>query len=490
MKKTGKAYYMISAVAQKYNIHPQTLRLYEREGLLKPSRTEGNTRLYSEEDLEQLETILTLTRDLGVNLAGVEVILNMRRKIQQMQGEVNEFMEYVKRELARGIDDWEQRLSTALVKSTSTDLVRANPSAASRHRDKKQAREKNTRAEKSSRYHLCVLPPVQNNEHLSALQRNRLEAVPGWRHRARDALRLLARRHLAAPHRRSAHSAALPPLHAQRLRHLRQRDARRGADAARARWPRNFRSSTRGLFFLGDPGVGKTHLAVAILKQVILTRGARGLFYDTRDLLKVIRGTYNNDVKTTELDVLRPVMEADLLVLDDLGAEKTSEWVEETLNLIVNTRYNERRATIFTSNYPGLAAGHRSGRHHAARSHRLPHALAAARDVRFRRSGGRRLPHAAPQRRRAGPEAQLGRAADARKTRAGRPQPSPGKGAASRRRQSRLEVVRWPRRLQRSNQVPDPHRRALRPRSVLQSHLQLLQLQSRPVRRSAEGAIR
>jgi MerR family transcriptional regulator/heat shock protein HspR len=130
MKKTGKAYYMISAVAQKYNIHPQTLRLYEREGLLKPSRTDGNTRLYSEEDLEQLETILTLTRDLGVNLAGVEVILNMRRKIQQMQGEVNEFMEYVKHELARGIDDWEQRLSTAMVKSTSTDLVRVNPPSA------------------------------------------------------------------------------------------------------------------------------------------------------------------------------------------------------------------------------------------------------------------------------------------------------------------------------------------------------------------------
>ena len=120
----GKAYYMISAVSQKYNIHPQTLRLYEREGLLKPSRTEGNTRLYSEEDLEQLETILSLTRDLGVNLAGVEIILNMRRKIEQMQGEVNEFMDYVKRELARGIDDWEQRLSTAMVKSGPTDLVR------------------------------------------------------------------------------------------------------------------------------------------------------------------------------------------------------------------------------------------------------------------------------------------------------------------------------------------------------------------------------
>ena len=123
----GKAYYMISAVSQKYNIHPQTLRLYEREGLLKPSRTDGNTRLYSEEDLEQLETILALTRDLGVNLAGVEIILNMRRKIEQMQGEVNEFMDYVKRELARGIDDWETRLSTALVKSSPTDLVRHTP---------------------------------------------------------------------------------------------------------------------------------------------------------------------------------------------------------------------------------------------------------------------------------------------------------------------------------------------------------------------------
>ena len=120
----GKAHFMISAVSEKYNIHPQTLRLYEREGLLKPSRTEGNTRVYSEEDLEQLETILTLTRDLGVNLAGVEIILNMRRKTELMQHEVNEFMDYVKRELARGIDDWEQRLNTALVKSAPTDLVR------------------------------------------------------------------------------------------------------------------------------------------------------------------------------------------------------------------------------------------------------------------------------------------------------------------------------------------------------------------------------
>ena len=74
-------FYMISVVAKSYGIHPQTLRLYEREGLLRPSRTEGNTRLYSDEDLQQLEVILNLTRDLGVNLAGVEIILNMRRKL-------------------------------------------------------------------------------------------------------------------------------------------------------------------------------------------------------------------------------------------------------------------------------------------------------------------------------------------------------------------------------------------------------------------------
>ena len=97
---------MISAVARRYDIHPQTLRLYEREGLLKPSRTEGNTRLYSDADLAQLETVLALTRDLGVNLAGVEIILNMRRKMDRMQGEVNEFMVYVKQELARGLGDW------------------------------------------------------------------------------------------------------------------------------------------------------------------------------------------------------------------------------------------------------------------------------------------------------------------------------------------------------------------------------------------------
>jgi len=121
---TGRGYYMISAVASKYNIHPQTLRLYEREGLLKPSRTDGNTRLYSDEDLQDLETILALTRDLGVNLAGVEIILNMRRKMDRMQREVNEFMQYVKGELARGLGDWEQRLNTALVPASPVAMAR------------------------------------------------------------------------------------------------------------------------------------------------------------------------------------------------------------------------------------------------------------------------------------------------------------------------------------------------------------------------------
>jgi MerR family transcriptional regulator/heat shock protein HspR len=110
-------YYMISVVAKAYGIHPQTLRLYEREGLLKPSRTEGNTRLYSEEDLKQLEVILNLTRDLGVNLAGVEIVLNMRRKMEQMQGEVNAFVAWVRQELSRAAQEgWQERLQQALVK--------------------------------------------------------------------------------------------------------------------------------------------------------------------------------------------------------------------------------------------------------------------------------------------------------------------------------------------------------------------------------------
>ncbi len=91
-KARSKAAYMISAVAEQYQIHPQTLRLYEREGLLAPSRSEGNTRLYTDDDLERLEVILKLTRDLGVNLAGVEIILNMREKMAAMQDQIEEFV--------------------------------------------------------------------------------------------------------------------------------------------------------------------------------------------------------------------------------------------------------------------------------------------------------------------------------------------------------------------------------------------------------------
>jgi MerR family transcriptional regulator, heat shock protein HspR len=100
-RNKGKAAYMISAVAEQYEIHPQTLRLYEREGLLTPSRSEGNTRLYTDEDLERLEVILKLTRELGVNLAGVEIILNMREKMEAMQAQIEGFIETLNQELSQ-----------------------------------------------------------------------------------------------------------------------------------------------------------------------------------------------------------------------------------------------------------------------------------------------------------------------------------------------------------------------------------------------------
>lgn len=106
-----------------------------------------------------------------------------------------------------------------------------------------------------------------------------------------------------------------------------------------------------GLLFLGTCGVGKTHLAVALLKQVILEKGDGGLFYDFRDLLREIQASWNSVSQTSELDVLRPVLDAKILVLDELGANKPTEWVRDTIAHIINYRYNDKKLTIFTSNY-------------------------------------------------------------------------------------------------------------------------------------------
>ena len=104
-KRKSKGAYMISAVAEMYDIHPQTLRLYEREGLLQPSRTEGNTRLYTDEDLERLEFILNLARDLGVNIAGIAIILQMRERMEEMNRQMHSFVEYVRTEMLTQIQN-------------------------------------------------------------------------------------------------------------------------------------------------------------------------------------------------------------------------------------------------------------------------------------------------------------------------------------------------------------------------------------------------
>src|SRR3984893_14377142 len=107
-----------------------------------------------------------------------------------------------------------------------------------------------------------------------------------------------------------------------------------------------------GLLLIGSIGVGKTHLAVGIIKELIVSKGIPCLFYDYRELLKQIQNSYNESVKATELDVLRPVFDSEVLVLDELGAVKPTEWVWDTVSLILNTRYNDKRTTIITTNFP------------------------------------------------------------------------------------------------------------------------------------------
>jgi len=123
-RQSQRKYLMISAVAERFEIHPQTLRLYEREGLIAPRRSKGNTRLYDEETLSRLETILTLTRDLGVNLAGVEVILNMREQMEGMQIEVDRLLAFVKQEILDRRTGVDRRY--ALVQVGRGPLAKAN----------------------------------------------------------------------------------------------------------------------------------------------------------------------------------------------------------------------------------------------------------------------------------------------------------------------------------------------------------------------------
>ncbi len=129
-KNRIKGSYTISVVAEQFKVHPQTLRLYEREGLLLPSRTEGNTRLYTDKDIERLDVILSLTRDLGVNLAGVEIILNMRNKMDEMQRQIQEFVQYVNKSMSWAENLNDEEISNALIPVKSRLPVRSKASKA------------------------------------------------------------------------------------------------------------------------------------------------------------------------------------------------------------------------------------------------------------------------------------------------------------------------------------------------------------------------
>ena len=127
-------------------------------------------------------------------------------------------------------------------------------------------------------------------------------------------------------------------------------DSQRDALRLARKFVELFPAERKGLVFHGPTGVGKTHLAAGLLKAVIRDKAARGYFFQTTELLRLVRETYSRSVDETEMEILRPVLDADVLVLDDLGVEKASEWVHETLGMVINARYNARRATIITSN--------------------------------------------------------------------------------------------------------------------------------------------
>jgi DNA replication protein DnaC len=142
------------------------------------------------------------------------------------------------------------------------------------------------------------------------------------------------------------------------------------ARMAACKFVEDYLIDSTGLLLIGSIGVGKTHLAVGVIKELTLSKGIPCLFYDYRELLKQIQNSYNESVKVTELDVLRPVFETEVLVLDELGAVKPTEWVWDTVSLILNTRYNHSRTTIITTNYPDDAARDSNGSSEFARAQR------------------------------------------------------------------------------------------------------------------------